>query len=87
MSPTSPGESESRPPLTEEQLAEELAALLKRHANMLAEHFSSVQIIATKLEPDGGTRGFGQGSGDWYARLGAARAFLQEHKLNERRDE
>jgi hypothetical protein len=73
-SPTPP------PPLTEAQRTEALDAMLKRHVNQLAEHFSSIQIIATRLEPDGDTVKFQRGSGDWYARRGAAEYWLDQNQ-------
>ncbi len=43
--------------------------MIQRHANMLAEHFSSVQIVATKVEPNGATSDYAAGSGDLHARV------------------
>jgi hypothetical protein len=52
--------------------------ILKSHAAQLAEHFDSVLIIATKYRPaGGGTSHSSYGEGDWYARYGAARAWLK----------
>lgn len=65
------------PPLSEENRTRLLEELLARYANQLAEHFSSVQIIATRLEPDCSTRRFDKGSGDFFARIGAARDWLK----------
>lgn len=72
------GEPNPPDPLSEEQRTDLLNEMLARHTNILAEHFSSVQIICTKLEPDGNTRRFHKGSGDFYARLGATAAWLNE---------
>lgn len=68
------GSGEGRP-LDETERTEALEKLLERHANQLSEHFSSVQIIATRLEPCGGTRRFNKGSGDLYARVAASRVW------------
>lgn len=43
--------------------------MMRRHASQLSEHFSSVQIVGTKLEPDGGTMFVTGGSGDIMARI------------------
>lgn len=45
--------------------------ILDKHLGMLAEHFTSVQIVATQLLPDGNTKLYTRGSGDWFARRGA----------------
>lgn len=73
-----PAES-SRPhvPLTEEQRALELLRYISRLTSQLSEHFSCVQIIATRLESDGGTRKFAHGSGDFFARKGVVRDWLE----------
>lgn len=46
-----------------------LRQLARRHAVQLSEHFSSVQIITTFLEPDGNTMYITEGSGDMMARI------------------
>lgn len=46
--------------------------LVQRHGVQLSEHFSSVTIIATRLEANGSTSLFVGGSGDVYARVKAA---------------
>jgi len=43
--------------------------MLQRHAVQLSEHFSSVQIVATKVEPNGSTGDYAAGSGDLHARV------------------
>ena len=43
--------------------------MLQRHANQLAEHFTNIQIVATKVEPSGCTADFAAGSGDLHARV------------------
>lgn len=46
--------------------------MMRRHASQLSEHFSCVQIVGTKLEPDGGTMFVTEGSGDIMARIKCA---------------
>jgi len=61
--------------MSEIELAnKELAAASAR----LSEHFDSVQIICTKLCPDGSTDWVAWGKGDFYARKGACRDFLEK---------
>lgn len=74
---TDSGEPDLPTPLTEEQRAQQLSDALKRHADQLSEFFTSVQIVCTSLEPDGATRRFEKGSGDYYARMGAVRDWLR----------
>jgi hypothetical protein len=47
-------------------------AMLKTHANQLAEHFDSVQIFATRHEAgtEDGTVTVNHGTGNWFARYG-----------------
>ena len=71
---------QQRAPLSDDDLAEHLQELVSRHAAMLAEHFSSVQIICTNLECDGRTRTFSYGHGDYYARKGAAKDWLDKER-------
>ncbi len=54
------------------------ADIVNTHLNGLSEHFDSVQILATRLEPDGRTVATILGSGNWYARTGLARFFLDQ---------
>ncbi|MBC7773494.1 MAG: hypothetical protein H7210_13435 [Pyrinomonadaceae bacterium] len=49
---------------------------LRKCCNILAEHFSSVQILVTRLLPDGKTAFGAWGAGDFYARIGAAKTFI-----------
>jgi hypothetical protein len=43
--------------------------MLQRHAAMLSEHFTNIQIIATKIDSEGSTLDFAAGSGDLHARV------------------
>jgi len=54
--------------------------MLRRVAIQLGEHFNSVQVLATKVEPSGGTTLFRMGVGDWYARRGAAQEFIEKER-------
>lgn len=50
--------------------------LLRKHVNMLSEHFDSVQIVCTALLPDNQTERYVNGSGNWYARVGSVKGWL-----------
>jgi len=50
--------------------------MLDKHCNALAEHFDSVQVLVSRLNPDGTTQAFVRGSGNWYARQAVAREFI-----------
>ena len=54
----------------------ELNDLLYKEAQKLAEHFDSVQIVATLKDDDGGTQMHACGSGNFYARMGSAHEWL-----------
>lgn len=51
---------------------------LARHVSQLEEHFTSIQIIATRVELDGSTTMHRLGSGDIYARFKATELWLDE---------
>lgn len=53
----------------------ELKRLIEHHAAMLAEHFDSVQIIASVHE-QGKTRRINSGNGNYFARLGSVQEWL-----------
>jgi hypothetical protein len=55
--------------------------ILDSHVAQLAEHFDTVQIIATRYD-DRTTRIWAWGAGNWYGRVGSIRAWL----LREERD-
>lgn len=65
---------------------EQLVKLIEKMAFDLAEHCSSVQILATIVE-DGGTRGIKRGAGDWYARQGMAHEFISANIASDQADE
>lgn len=56
------------------------AEMLSKHSAMLAEHFDSVLLLTSRLNPDGTTTMHVDGSGNWYARVGMAREFLIQDK-------
>ena len=57
----------------------ELEEAMDRMLRFLGEHCEAVQIMATrKHEESGGTEIFTRGSGNWYARQGMARAFMEQ---------
>jgi hypothetical protein len=63
------------PEQTEEQKRD--LALLKTHTAALSEHFDSVQIFVTRRNPEGtGTVNARWGSGDWFARYGHVKWWL-----------
>jgi hypothetical protein len=55
----------------------EAQALLDSTTAKLSEHFGSVQIVASIVEPNGGTRSYRSGSGDWYARRALCQEFVE----------
>jgi hypothetical protein len=57
----------------EEMLAEKVNGILRE----LGEHFDSVQILGTYVQDDGCTARVSMGIGNWYARQGVAREFLE----------
>jgi hypothetical protein len=56
----------------EEMLAEKVRGILSE----LAEHFDAIQILGTYVQDDGMTARVSMGTGNWYARQGVAREFL-----------
>lgn len=62
---------------------QEAEELLARTAAQLGEHFSAVQILATRPIDGGGTSFTKWGCGDWYARQGMAHAFIQSDQADE----
>lgn len=52
--------------------------LLKKAAESLGEHFDSVQIFASRHEPEteNGTVSCNEGTGNWFARIGQVREWL-----------
>ncbi len=64
---------------------EKLLAMVDKHLLQLSEHFDAVQIIATRHRPgaDESTDVIKRGTGNWYARYGAAVLWIEEHKARE----
>lgn len=55
-------------------------ARIKAAVESLGEHFSSVQILATKHDPEAenGTVSYAWGSGDWFARYGVTNEWITQ---------
>ncbi len=57
---------------------QQVSAHIASIASQLGEHFDAVQILATRMAPEGGgTERFACGSGNWYARQGMAQHFIK----------
>lgn len=54
----------------------EIMELLNKHSKELAEHFDAVQILVT-WDEDGITKAKHCGRGNWWARMGLARNFIE----------
>ena len=68
--------------------------LIEAASAHLSEHFEAVQILATFPHSEGGTQIVLAGRGNWYARQGMARYFVEReqavefaHELNKEKDE
>jgi hypothetical protein len=56
----------------------DIPKILNQVADQLGEHFDAVQILVTRMAPEGkGTERYSSGSGNWYARQGMAHAFIK----------
>lgn len=55
---------------------EEASSFVMAEAHRLGEHFDAVQILVTRMN-GGSTQYIARGVGNWYARQGIARAFVQ----------
>lgn len=60
-----------------DECATAMNQLLRNVASQLAEHFDSVQIVTTKLNPDGTTSWNTGGAGDYFARKEACREYVK----------
>jgi hypothetical protein len=63
-------------PRTPRQVDDEACRIISSLSGQLSEHFASVQIVGTILDPNGRTRRFSWGAGDLAARFKAAEMFL-----------
>lgn len=61
---------------------DEIRALLDKHNNILSEHFDCVQIMVSWLNPNNETESMTRGSGNWYARQGLAREFINKSQAD-----
>ena len=51
--------------------------LVEGVVSQLMQHFDTVQVFVTRVEPSGETIGFGPGRGNWYARYGQVHEWLE----------
>ena len=58
--------------MTQEQAEHEV----EKMRSILAEYFDAVQILVSRITPNGATEAIYRGSGNWYARQGMAHDFL-----------
>jgi hypothetical protein len=68
----------NKKPKTDRQIDADAARIIGSLSSQLSEHFSSVQIVGTILDPSGNTRRFSWGSGDLAARAKTSEIFLDE---------
>jgi hypothetical protein len=57
---------------------EEAFEFVKKHVAQLGEHFDSVQVFCTKDEGEAGTASVDLGSGNWFARYGQVREWIEQ---------
>ncbi len=55
---------------------QEAYELVAQHVAQLAEHFDSVQVLASRMNEKNETEACIDGSGNWYARQGLAQEFI-----------
>ena len=80
-------EAEFQPPSEDDRRAD-TEKRVDQALDRLIEHFDTVQIIVTQVDPvDGGTVYCSRGKGNWYARVGAARRFVRLDDESDRIDE
>lgn len=60
--------------------------LLRKHTSQLSEYYDTTQIIVTKLKSDGGTKRIAQGSGNWYARYGSVKEWVNNEEEKAKQD-
>lgn len=61
--------------------ADQKSRLIDEHVSQLGEHFENVQIFCNALHDDGqATRTFARGSGNWCARYGQIREWVDFQK-------
>lgn len=52
--------------------------IIDHAAAVLSEHFDAVQIVVSKIQPNGSTRCLKSGTGNWYARQAMCSEFVRE---------
>jgi len=55
---------------------------LRGHVDQLSEHWEAVQILVSRLAPDGRTETMRVGTGNMYTRLGMVQEFLERDKAD-----
>lgn len=58
--------------------SKEELALLDKHCSQIGEHFETVQIFVTSFDPNEGTKNASWGSGNWFARYGQIKSWLEK---------
>lgn len=61
---------------------EQALSHLERIAEDLGEHFDAIQIVASRIEPDGSTRSFLRGHGNWFARRALCNEFVERDQAD-----
>lgn len=61
---------------------EEAHRLVDSSAVKLAEHFGAVQIVVSRVLPNGQTKATFSGSGDWFARKGLCQEFVERDQAD-----
>jgi hypothetical protein len=64
---------------------EEAWEFVKKHASQLGEHFDSVQIFCTKHDGAEGTASVNCGEGNWFARYGQIREWVEKNEERSRK--
>lgn len=59
---------------------------ITRHAIQLSEHYDAIQILATRLDPEGNTHYYRSGSGNLAARVEVARSFVRRADAQDKLD-
>jgi hypothetical protein len=62
---------------------EEATEMIERHAAQIGEHCEAVQIMVSRPVDGGGTEFIKRGVGNWYARIGMAREFLNSDQAQD----
>lgn len=63
--------------------ADDRLRILESHVAQLSEIFDAVQVCGSFLTPDGKTLSQKRGSGNWYARQGMCKEFIDENQAED----